>query len=186
MNRCPDHTDWVLYAAGELDEPRRTALAAHLDGCDACRAEVATLARGLAALEALEREPAMRPEALDALRRRLGAAAAHAAPRPRAQSIVYRYGWLAAAAVLVAAAVVYSLLPPTPTAVPVPVARHQWLDEDQFVSELAEITAGVEILEIGDYTVAADNGADTDAPEAPAGQSRRPVADEPVRLAFAG
>jgi len=185
MNRCPDHTDWVLYAAGELDEPRRTALAAHLDGCDACRAEVAALARGLAALEALEREPAMRPEAFETFRRRLGVAAAHAA-RPRARSIVYRYGWLAAAAVLVAAAVVYSLLPAT-TTTPV---RHQWLDEDQFVSELAEITAGVEILEIGDYTVAADNGvgtgADTDAPEAPAGQSRRPVADEPVRLAFVG
>ncbi|MBE3070984.1 MAG: zf-HC2 domain-containing protein [Acidobacteria bacterium] len=184
MNRCPDNTDWVLYAAGELDEPRRAALAAHLDGCDACRAEVAALARGLTALDALEREPAMRPEAFEALRRRLGVAAAHAAARPRARTILYRYRWVAAAAVLVAAAVVYSLLPAT-NQTPV---RHQWLDEDQFVSELAEITAGVEILEIGDYTVAADNsnGADTDAADAPAGQSRRPVGDEPVRLAFAG
>lgn len=183
MNRCPENTDWVLYAAGELDGPQHAALAAHLDGCDACRADVAALARGLTALDALEREPAMRPEALEALRRRLGVAAAHAA-RPRARTIAYRYRWVAAAAVLVAVAAVYSLLPPTE---PTPV-RHQWLDEDQFVSELAEITAGVEMLEIGDYVVASDNGSgtDTDAADPPAGQSRRPVGDLPVRLAFAG
>jgi hypothetical protein len=39
------------YALGRLSEPERTALEAHLQGCDACRAELATLTPVAALLE---------------------------------------------------------------------------------------------------------------------------------------
>ena len=65
---CPNNTEWVLYATGELPPPRRSELEAHLAGCEACRREAEVLARGLAALATLEREPALRPQVMETLR----------------------------------------------------------------------------------------------------------------------
>jgi anti-sigma-K factor RskA len=182
MNRCPDKTQWVLYAAGEVSDRLRRRLRAHLAACADCRREQEAVARGLSALGALDPEPAVRPEVLETLRRRLAVAAAHRAVRPTLLVTVYRYRWVAAAAVLIAAAVAYALLPTTET----PASR--WIDEDQFVAEMAEITAGVEILESSAYAGVMENGNGEKADQADTieGQSRRPLKDFPNLIGATG
>jgi Putative zinc-finger len=69
--RTDDHRDWRLslgaYALGDLPDDERAALAAHLEGCDDCRAELRSL-EGVAALLPLAdpariEQPAVRPPA---------------------------------------------------------------------------------------------------------------------------
>jgi anti-sigma-K factor RskA len=102
MNHCPIETELVLYAAGELPDAGRRDLQEHLAGCDACRREVRSLGRGFEALEALSREPALRPEAAARFERRLGqavTAAENAAPaRPAVIRLAWQFRWVAAAA----------------------------------------------------------------------------------------
>jgi len=69
--RTEDHRDWKLslgaYALGDLPPDERAAVAAHLEGCEECRAELRSLA-GVAALLPLAdpariERPAVRPPA---------------------------------------------------------------------------------------------------------------------------
>jgi hypothetical protein len=69
--KTDDHRDWRLslgaYALGDLPADERAALAAHLEGCPECRAELRSL-EGVAALLPLAdpariEEPAVRPPA---------------------------------------------------------------------------------------------------------------------------
>jgi len=139
---CPNNTEWVLYATGELPPPRRSQLEAHLAGCEACRREAETLARGLAALATLEREPAPRPQVMETLRRRAGEVSR---ARPAVVSLWRRYRWVAAAAAVVVLAIgLATFTPQTPrqTATATP-----WVTDVHVQEEIAEITAGVEILE---------------------------------------
>ncbi len=150
MKGCPKKEEWVLYAAGEAPHRRRRALEAHLESCVNCREEVRGLARGLAAMEHLDREPSLRPEVMESLRRRLCVAAAHR--RPGIPSLVWRYRWVAAAAALVVAALVWSAATPTSRA-PQPDNGREMALED--------IAVAVELLEL------ADNGARVARRDAP-------------------
>ena len=137
---CPNNTEWVLYATGELPPPRRSQLEAHLAGCEACRREAEVLARGLAALATLEREPALRPQVMEALRRRAGEVSR---ARPAVVSLWRRYRWVAAAAAVIVFAISAAMLAPTgsrPAVTP-------WVTDVHVQEEIAEITAGVEMLE---------------------------------------
>ncbi|MCX5684613.1 MAG: zf-HC2 domain-containing protein [Planctomycetota bacterium] len=139
---CPNETEWVLYASGELPPDRRQALDAHLAGCDACRREAQTLARGLAALATLDREPTVRPLVMETLRTR-----ARKETQPSVVSILRRYRWVAAAAAVVVLAIgLATLMPQTgePTAI---TAARAWVTDSHLQEEIAEITAGVEMLE---------------------------------------
>jgi anti-sigma-K factor RskA len=156
MSRCPEKTEWVLYAAGEVPAGSRTALEAHLAACEACRSEVATLRSGLAEMEILDRDAPLRPEAVETLGRRLRAAAAHTPARKPLVLVLWHYRWAAAAAVLVAAALAWPLIQgPTPTAPPVispqatAPAKIQWVPDTEVQEEITEIAAGVEMLEGG-------------------------------------
>jgi hypothetical protein len=69
--KTDDHRDWRLslgaYALGDLPAEERAALAAHLEGCEECRAELRSL-EGVAALLPLAdpariEQPALRPPA---------------------------------------------------------------------------------------------------------------------------
>jgi hypothetical protein len=69
--KTDDHRDWKLslgaYALGDLPPDERAAVAAHLEGCEECRAELRSL-EGVAALlpladPALVEQPAARPPA---------------------------------------------------------------------------------------------------------------------------
>jgi Putative zinc-finger len=69
--KTDDHRDWKLslgaYALGDLPDEERAALAAHLEGCEECRAELRSL-EGVAALLPLAdpariEQPAVRPPA---------------------------------------------------------------------------------------------------------------------------
>jgi len=145
MTRCPKPESWVAYAAGELAPPRRRLLAAHLESCDACRREVRALARGLEAMESLEREPHLRPEMMETLRRRLRVAAANRPARPRLITVFARYGWVAAAAVVVAAAIVLHWpAESTPAGLP---GNHQ-------AESLQEVAAAIELLQLADNDTA--------------------------------
>jgi anti-sigma factor RsiW len=154
---CPNKTEWVLFASGELPPPRRQAMEAHLAGCDACRREAEDMARGLAALATLEREPAVRPQVMETLRTRAREATL---AMPTVASIWQRYRWVAAAAAVVVLAVgLATVMPPT--------ARQQpatpWVTDVHLQEELAEITAGVEMLEACSSGKAPDVGpADSD------------------------
>jgi anti-sigma factor RsiW len=145
MSACPKNTEWVLYAAGEVSDRRARALAAHMAECEACRSEAAAVARGLKALAHLERQTPVRPEAMETLRRRLRVAADHKQSRPTILTVLRQYRWLAAAAVIVAVALVWGLAPgpqpPAPAVLP--------MTDAQVQEALAEITAGVEMLETG-------------------------------------
>jgi anti-sigma factor RsiW len=137
---CPNETEWVLYASGELPPARRQALEAHLAACDGCRREAAGLARGLAALAMLEREPAVRAEVMETLRRRAGEVSDR---RSAVVLFLRRYRWVAAAAALIVMATGLALLGPTatrPAAIP-------WVTDVHVQEEIADITAGVELLE---------------------------------------
>jgi anti-sigma factor RsiW len=137
---CPNETEWVLYASGELPRPRRQELESHLAGCDACRREAAGLARGLTALATLERKPAVRPQVMETLRTRAREAAT---ARSTVVSIWHRYRWVAAAAAAVVLAVGLAAVMPKvgqPAVTP-------WVTDVHLQEELAEITASVEMLE---------------------------------------
>ena len=164
MKRCPDKTEWVLYAAEEVSEGRRGDLEAHLEACEACRRDVSALRRGLRALTALARESPVRPEGMEALKRHLRVAAAHrasprrsrASPRrsragePRILVAVWRYRWVAAAAAVVLAAATWTLWP---------AGRPAGAAQDTDISDaIAEITAAVEILETDQYAGGTPSG----------------------------
>jgi anti-sigma factor RsiW len=65
---CAVQSELTAYVDGELDEPQRAKVEAHLSGCEECRAKVA-LIRGLAArvaeLPAREPSPALRRAVLE-------------------------------------------------------------------------------------------------------------------------
>jgi anti-sigma factor RsiW len=165
MSRCPENTEWVLYAAGELPAGRRSALEAHLEACATCRREAAALWRGLAAMEVLDRDAPLRPEAMETLKQRLRDAAAHRPARRPIVLVLWHYRWTAAAAVLVAAVMAWSLIY-TPTVVIPRVASTQataptaaqWLPDAQVQEEITEIAAGVEMLEGGENGQLSDAG----------------------------
>ena len=138
---CPNNTQWVLYAAGEVPPGRRLAMDAHLAACDACRREVAGLEKGLAALGALE-APALWPEAVAALRSRL-----RQTPRRPAVVVFFRRRrWaVAAAAVVVLALGAWAIVPSLMQAPGSPAVS--WVTDAHLQEELAEIAAGVEMLE---------------------------------------
>jgi hypothetical protein len=158
MNRCPENREWVLYAAAELPAARRLALQSHLACCEGCRGELAAVARGLAALDAMDSAPPLRTEAAQLLRRSLAEAAARRAARPWVLSFIHRHRWGAAAAAVFWIALAASLI------APVPRGSHNWITDTQVVEEIAEITAGVEMLEVGDYAKAYENGVIHKAP----------------------
>jgi anti-sigma factor RsiW len=143
MSRCPENTQWVLYAADELPPRTRRALEAHLARCEACRREAASVARGMTALAALDREPPVPAQAMETLRRRLRVAAAHKVAQPSILAVIRPYRWAAAAAIILLAAFAWMLVPPPVNpAVPTP-----WISDVQVQEEIAEITVGVEMLE---------------------------------------
>ena len=153
MNRCPDNTKWVLYAADELPADERRILAAHLESCADCRREADALARGMAALSLLPQEAPLRPELVESLRIRLRPAA-----RPRILSPFVRHRWIAAAAAAVLLiAGVWTVLLQTPPDTKRPTSTTSmtaWVTDLRVSDELTEIAAGVELLEnsIGDRT----------------------------------
>ena len=161
---CPNKTDWVLYASGELPPARRQVLETHLAGCGACRREAQGMARGLAALATLEREPAVRPQVMETLRTR---ARETTLALPTVASLWRRYRWVAAAAAIVVLAVGLAIvMPPAaqlPTPRPQPVTA--WVTDAHLQEELAEITAGIEMLEARSNGKAPDVAPDADADE---------------------
>jgi len=152
MNNCPKNTEWVLYAAGELPPRPRSALRKHLESCETCRREVRDISRGLRAMEEIDRNAPSRPEAIETLRRRLRVAAANRPARPTVLEISRRYGWLAAAAAIILASLLWTALPRGPGHLPplAPLPAAGFVTDAQVQEELAEITAGVEILEHAD------------------------------------
>ncbi len=60
MNSRVEHTDVGAYALGLLDEPDRLAFESHLNGCRACRAELAGLAEVAVTLSGADLGPASR------------------------------------------------------------------------------------------------------------------------------
>jgi anti-sigma factor RsiW len=146
MNTCPIETEWVLYAAGELDAARQGELRAHLASCRPCARQAAQLARGLRALETIDRDVLMRPAAMDALRRRLRAAPAR---RPMILTILWqrRRFTAVAAGFIVAAVLTYALWPVHVD--PIPVARHYTTDT-VIQDRLTEISATIELMEYAD------------------------------------
>ena len=136
---CPTNTEWVRYAAGDLAPRRRRALDAHLASCNACRRDAAGLERGLAALRQLE-PAALRPQALQTLRTRLG----QARRPPAVIRMLWQHRWAAAAAaVFLLAFGAWTLVPPASLDSRPPA----WVTDIHMQEELAEIMAEVEILE---------------------------------------
>jgi len=177
MKRCPDKPEWVLYATREMSPRRRRALAHHLEGCQACRHEVDAIERGLAALGTLDRESPVRPQAVELLRKRLAVAAARKAARPGVLGRVYAYRWAAAAAVIIAVALGYAIVPSTPPPSVTGGVETAWIDETRFVDEIAEISAEIEMLERGALATVWENGGGSGntTPESMNGESRLPA-----------
>jgi anti-sigma factor RsiW len=152
MSGCPKNTEWVLYVAGELPPRRTSALREHMDACESCRREVRDLERGMMAMASLDRDAPARPEAIETLRRRLRVAAANRPARTTIFQITRRYGWMAAAAGIILAALLWTALPKGPAhfTAPRPAPVAGFVTDVQVQEELAEIAAGVEILEHGD------------------------------------
>jgi anti-sigma factor RsiW len=160
MNRCPEQTEWVLYAADELAASRRDVLQAHLESCAACREEMAAVSRGLASLAVLDREPALRPQAAATLRYRLADAAERRTARPWILAFFSRHRWAAAAALILWVTLAAAIL------APVRPAAHNWLTDTQVSDEITAITAAVDMLERGDTALALENGVNHQAPPA--------------------
>ncbi|MEA3368269.1 MAG: zf-HC2 domain-containing protein, partial [Planctomycetota bacterium] len=176
MTHCPDPTEWVLYAAGEMPAPRRDELDDHLAACDACRRELSRLRRGLEALETLEAAPPVRAEALHALRRRLAAEVQRRGkrrPRRRRHPLRWIGAAAAAAAAVVALAVLLTHEPEQPA----------WPDQDQVDAEITEIAAAIELLESDTSAIAWDFETQDEPtpPKTPAGQSRSDPDDAAAR-----
>lgn len=152
MKRCPEQTEWVLYAADELSASRRDVLRAHLESCTACREEMAAVSRGLASLAVLDPEPALRPRAAARLRHRLADAADRRTARPWILAFFSRHRWAAAAAVILWVTLAAAILTPVHS------TPHNWLTDTQVSDEITAITAAVDLLERGDTALALDNG----------------------------
>jgi len=160
MTRCPDTTDWVLYAAGETPPDRLAALQAHLETCPACRDELAGLRRGLEALEALDPTPPLRAEALASLRDRLAAERKAVRPAVRPRRKVFRYGWVAAAAAAAATILITVLSTPHPNS-------QAWAESTDVENELVEIAAELELLESDTFDSTYAGAWELDAPTEP-------------------
>jgi hypothetical protein len=169
MSYCPNETEWMLYAGGELPAARQQELQGHLASCEACRRDSARVARGIKALAALSRDldAPMRPEAMATLRRRLHAAA-QAPAKVRVISLTQRWQWAAAAAILLVAAVSWSLWPTPPA--PTPVATKgtasvqemtplKWTTDEHIQKELTEINATLEMMEYSEASLPSDTPA---------------------------
>lgn len=145
MKTCPKREELVLHAARESAPERASAIEAHVGSCDACAREVVTLRRGLETLRLLEREPAVRAEAMEALRDRAREAAAQQARRPVILSLAWRHRWVAAAAALVLAATCWHVYGPGEemTTAPGPSAK---ADLAVGTDALEEVAAAVELL----------------------------------------
>jgi|WetSurMetagenome_2_1015567.scaffolds.fasta_scaffold20435_4 hypothetical protein len=152
MNTCPRETDWVLYATGELDAVRAAELRVHLASCQACTHQVASLTRGLAALEMIDRDAPMRAEAMDALRRRLAAEPARS--QPTILVLARRWPWAAAASILLVVTLAWALWPATPTVEiaigsgPKPVIHYP--TDSAIQDKLTEMSIMVDIMESND------------------------------------
>jgi len=167
MTTCPKPEELMLYVAGELPPDAARALEAHLASCGRCAREAATIRRGQDALRLLDREPTVRPEAMAALRARLRQAAAERR-RPVILSLARRYGWVAAAAALLVAAVYWHGYEPNPQPVPQPGTTVK-ADFPASTDALDEVAVAVELLSANLNSAsdlpAASNG--TDAGGAP-------------------
>jgi anti-sigma factor RsiW len=149
MNPCPDETELVLYAAGELPAAQEESLKAHLAACEACRHEAAAIARGLAALARLDPGPALSAGALERLNQRLGQAEAERRAVRAPAAILRRlrpaapagpFSWaLAAAAVLVLGILVWTAVPPA-ALLPTEYAAGDGLLEAEVALELLKAT----------------------------------------------
>lgn len=160
MNRCPDASEWVLYAADELADADRLDLQTHLEACETCRRELKSVERGLTALGRYASAPAVRPLAVETLRRRLAEESAVRAARPRILVLAGRYRWAAAAAIIVCAAAASLLLAPPQR------AEHNWLSDTQVVDEMVSIAAGIEMLEVADSSTVRENSVNHKPPPA--------------------
>jgi hypothetical protein len=118
--RTDDHRDWKLslgaYALGDLPPDERAALAAHLEGCAECRAELRSL-EGVAALLPLadpariEQPPARPPADLGArIEAQIAAESAREGRARRRRRLRFGFGGAIAAAA-VAAALAIAILP---------------------------------------------------------------------------
>jgi hypothetical protein len=118
--RTDDHRDWKLslgaYALGDLPDDERAAVAAHLEGCEECRAELRSL-EGVAALLPLAdpariEAPAARPPAdLGArIEAQIAAESAREGREKRRRRLRFGFGGAVAAAA-VAAILAIAILP---------------------------------------------------------------------------
>ncbi len=69
---CPSREELVDYAVGKLSDEDADALAAHLDGCPSCQAELAALPEADDSLIGRLREPSSSDPFLDESGLRLG------------------------------------------------------------------------------------------------------------------
>jgi hypothetical protein len=90
---------------------------------------------------------------------------------------MYPDRWAAAAAVIIAVALAYALVPSTDRSPPVPgETQAAWMDEARFEEEIAEISTEIEMLELGALATLWEggNGSNGTVPESINGESRRP------------
>jgi anti-sigma factor RsiW len=166
MNRCPDNSEWVLWAADEVSPDRRRTLDAHLATCDECRRESAGVARGMTALSSIC-TAAPGADAMASLRRRLAEAKAKKAAQPKILVFLGQYRWAtAAAAVLIVAMGVFIAIPHNQQVLHHPgfmapvatnVHGNAAVRSDADVQlDLAKLTQAVEMLEAADGLASAD------------------------------